>query len=232
MKKTFILLFLLATGAGITRAQETSRCAYAGSVATIFQKTDSMALLFRQMQQSKTGNWQDFIESAKADKGLGSFERFGDEKETLAGVYNHLHEGIVKELRILVKQIDPDDRLSDEQFLSTVKNAFDCYNSDKNAIHLKEKAVLAGRLAPDDIGNQLGPCEIILRGCISDAQTVRLNSLNACGVTGTGFLLALKKLLSSWIGGGAALFCYISASVVYNGSIDNCFSNYVDCLGH
>lgn len=232
MKKTILLSFILAAATASAEAQTVSRCTYADPVKKIIEKTDSLGLLFRQMQQHNKTAWSEFVKSAEAGKGLTAFDTYGSAKENWARDYMVLHEGVVAELRQLVKAVDPDDRLPDDKFLAVIKEAFDCFIADKPAIDLKEVATIAGRQAPPDIGTQLGPCDQALRACVADARDVRLQSLNACGITGTSFLLALKKILASWISGGAALLCYISASVVYNGSVDVCIGNYIDCMGH
>lgn len=231
MKKIIIFSVMLAGSLGLVKAQTGSRCHYAATIRAIVEKTDSIGLFFRRLQNSQADQWTDFLKAAKSEKGLAAFEVCGNEKETLSKEFSQLHEGIGKELQHLIKQVDPDNQLPDEKFAAIVEEAFDCFIADKAAIDLKEVAGTAGREAPGDIGTQLGPCDNALRTCVSNARDVRMQTLNACGVTGTGFLIALKRLLSSWIGGGAALLCYISASVVYNGSIDVCLMDYVECLG-
>lgn len=220
---------LLGIG-GFSKAQTGSRCNYAPTIKAIVEKTDSMGLLFRRIQSSHADQWQDFIKTAKSEKGLQAFELFGADKEYFAKEYNQLHERIGKELLQLVKEVDPGNQLPDDKFSAIVEEAFDCFIADKAAIDIREVAGTAGRQAGGDIGTQLGPCDDALRSCVSHARDVRIQSLTACGVTGTGFLLALKNVLSSWITGGGAFLCYMSASLVYNSSIDACLDAYVECM--
>lgn len=230
MKKTLILTCMLLGIGGFSNAQTGSRCNYAPTIKAIVEKTDSMGLLFRRIQSSHADQWQNFIKTAKSEKGLQAFELFGADKEYFAKEYNQLHERIGKELLQLVKEVDPGNQLPDDKFSAIVEDAFDCFIADKAAIDLREVAGTAGREAPGGIGTELGPCDQALRSCVSDAREVRMQSLNACGVTGTSFLIALRTLLGSWIGGGAALVCYISASLIYNGSIDMCLLDYTHCV--
>lgn len=230
MKKTFIFSLLLLGSLGTVNAQTGSRCSYAATIESFVKKTDSMGLFFRKIQASHADQWADFVKTAKSGKGLEAFEVCGADKESLAKEYNQLHERIGNNLQQLIKEVDPDNQLPDEKFTTIVEDAFNCFLADRDAIDLREVAGTAGRFAPGDIGGQLGPCDQALRGCVSDAREIRLQSLNACGLTGTGFLLALKKLLN-WISGSAAFICYMSASLIYNSSIDSCLEAYIDCLG-
>lgn len=190
------------------KSKNDSSCLSNQPLIDYISATDSLSGYFNFVKtQLSEANFNLFKESMRLDDPQNAFIYCGTNASSFENKYILVHNNLFYAWNALVRSIDPDSLLSNQELSEEIGKLIDCFFSDENNPVIR-----------------IDPCEADWKICMRSAKREYNRDARDCILAGLGL-----SLISGGFGLGVGVGCLAASWLDYMSAREDCHTTYYNC---